>query len=138
MVDLSECIDWPARNNGTYGTLVKYVGGKQKIRCAHRIIYELRVGKIPDGYEIDHLCRNPLCINSNHLEAVTHRENVLRGIGPTAENARKTHCIHGHPFSGDNLGIREDGNRRCRECARAANRRYMKKIGGRRKKCQSK
>lgn len=90
-----------------------------KLRRAHRVAYSHWVGPIPDGYTIDHLCRNRLCVNPKHLEPVTNRENILRGIGPTANNARKTHCAHGHPFAGSNLVVSGDGQeRRCRECVR--------------------
>lgn len=84
---------------------------------AHRWAYEHFVGPIPDGLTIDHLCRNTRCVNPAHLEAVTQRENNLRGIGPPAVNARKTHCVRGHPLSGDNVRI-WGGARWCRECRR--------------------
>lgn len=61
------------------------------------------------GQHVDHLCRNPACVNPSHLEIVTGRENTLRGVGPTAINARKTHCIRGHELSGDNLYVRKCG-----------------------------
>lgn len=85
---------------------------------AHRWAYEHWVGPIPEGLHIDHLCRNRKCVNPEHLEPVTPRENVMRGNGVPARNARKTHCVHGHPFSGDNLRISLRGDRRCRECYR--------------------
>mgnify|MGYP001609562296 CR=1 FL=1 len=66
---------------------------------AHRAMYELLIGPIPPGLVIDHLCRNRGCVNPAHLEPVTMRENVLRGVGVAAENAAKTHCDHGHEFS---------------------------------------
>jgi hypothetical protein len=89
----------------------------RRARPAHRLAYEAEYGPIPMGLVIDHLCRNPLCINPSHLEAVTNRENVLRGFGPPAINARRTHCKHGHPLSGDNLFF-DRGYRRCRICHR--------------------
>lgn len=76
------------------------VGGKAKL--AHRMVYEIFYGKIPQELEIDHLCRNRRCVNPLHLEAVTHRENVLRGEGFAAKNAKKTHCPKGHPHSKEN------------------------------------
>jgi hypothetical protein len=82
---------------------------------AHRAAYILYVGEIPEGLSLDHLCRNPKCINPSHLEPVTHKENVLRGEGIAALNARKIECIRGHEFTTENTII--DGNRRqCRAC----------------------
>lgn len=75
---------------------------------ASRTAYRLYIGKIPDGLHIDHLCRNPSCVNPQHLEAVTNKENCRRGIVAEVHRARqaaKTHCKHGHPFSGDNLYV---------------------------------
>ena len=83
---------------------------------AHRLVYEAVVGPVPEGLQLDHLCRNRLCVNPEHLEPVTNRVNTLRGEGPTALNAKKTHCHKGHPFAGANLIILPDGSRRCRAC----------------------
>ena len=86
---------------------------------AHRWVYEFCVDPIPDGLEIDHLCRVHYCQNPGHLEAVTRRENQLRGRTLTARNVAMTHCIHGHPFDEANTYIRPDGgNRQCRGCGR--------------------
>lgn len=93
--------------------------GVWRSTVAHRVVYEVFVGPIPEGLEIDHLCRNRRCVNPNHLEPVTHRENGLRGESIFAKEARQTHCIHGHPFSGDNLRYKPDGRRRCMTCERA-------------------
>jgi hypothetical protein len=110
------CWAWLGPKNPTsgYGT-VKASG---KSTYAHRVAYTLTHGPIPDGLVIDHLCRNPVCVNPDHLEVVTHRENVLRGIGPAARNARKTHCKHGHPFDEGNTYTDKRGQRHCRSCAR--------------------
>jgi HNH endonuclease len=89
-------------------------------RTAHRVSYENFVGPIPNGMTIDHLCRVRCCINPAHLEAVSNRTNVLRGIGVTAVNHRKTHCVRGHEFSEENT-YHQGGNirwRQCRACER--------------------
>lgn len=84
---------------------------------AHRWSYEHFVGDIPDDLQIDHLCRVRACVNPDHLEPVTSRENTIRGVGPTAVNALKTHCIHGHEFTEDNTYVMPGRNyRRCRAC----------------------
>jgi hypothetical protein len=83
---------------------------------AHRVTYTEAKGSIAEGTHIDHLCRNRWCVNTDHLEQVTPRENTLRGEGATAGHARKTHCNSGHPLSGDNLTFERNGARRCRAC----------------------
>lgn len=106
-----------------------YIKVGKKHRRAHRVAYELCVGTIPEGLSLDHLCRNRLCVNPAHLEPVTHRENVLRGVGITAKHARQTHCLHGHPFDATNT-IHKDGGRICRICDRANKRNwYRRKFG---------
>lgn len=85
---------------------------------AHRVSYEHFIGVIPEELVIDHLCRNKLCVNPDHLEAVSGTENTLRGIGPTAINAAKTECIWGHEFSEENTRVDKHGYRICRTCQR--------------------
>ena len=69
---------------------------------AHRISYGLYKKDVPKELVLDHLCRNRQCVNPEHLEIVTDRENILRGIGPSAINAKKTHCKNGHKFTAEN------------------------------------
>jgi hypothetical protein len=118
-----DCWEWRRyKSEQGYGITSKYCG-KTRWR-AHRLAYELFNGPIPDGLQIDHLCRNRGCVNPSHLEAVTHKENTLRGIGVTAINKRKTRCYRGHPFTGDNYIINYRGERMCRTCRRESCLRY--------------
>ena len=87
-----------------------YIGGRPK--KAHRISYELAKGPIPAGLEPDHKCRVRCCVNPDHLEAVTHRENMKRGVFPQSS---RTHCPSGHPYDESNTYIKK-GLRSCRAC----------------------
>ena len=99
-----------------------------KLGRAHRIVYEALVGAIPDGLVLDHLCRNQMCVNVEHLEAVTPRENTMRSpIAPAAINARKTECKRGHPFNAVNTAIGSKGERVCRTCSRDAHRAFRQR-----------
>ena len=111
--DLGACWLWTA-GVSVYG-YGDFWNGSKRVR-AHRFAYEHLIGPIPDGLDLDHLCRTRSCVNPGHLEAVTHRVNVLRGEGPTARHARKTHCNQGHPFDSVNTYIEPPGFRRCRTC----------------------
>lgn len=117
-VDLvGDCWEWQSSKKYGYGQ----VRVDSKLHLAHRLVYEALIGPIPEGLDIDHLCRNRACVNPLHMEPVTRRENLLRGEGVVAINAAKTHCLRGHPFEGDNLRInqRKYGiERACRECER--------------------
>ncbi len=94
---------------------------QQNLWYAHRLSYVSHVGSIPDGLELDHVCRQRSCCNPSHLEAVTHAENIGRRLwrGPP----KQTHCKRGHPLSGENVDYNKarrtaDGSfeRRCRTC----------------------
>ena len=123
-----ECWMWTGATGERYGRFyVGRDGGKARWRGAHRVVYEALVGPVPSGLELDHLCRNRLCVNPIHLEPVTHQENCRRGrVGKYL--SERTHCKHGHPFSGDNLIVLGAGlGRRCRACRRVINRRSYAK-----------
>lgn len=83
---------------------------KERMTMAHRAAWELFIGPVPDGKTLDHKCRVTLCVNPDHLEPVTNRENILRGTGPSAINARKTLCIRGHELT------QMETQRRCLTC----------------------
>lgn len=86
----SGCWEW-------IGTLSSEGYGRFEKDLAHRVSYRRSVGPIPEGLQLDHLCRNRRCVNPEHLEPVTGRINTLRGETLPAMNAAKTECIHGHP-----------------------------------------
>lgn len=89
--------------------------GNRMLR-AHRVVYEHLVGIQPPELVANHLCYVRNCVNPDHLEFITQRENVLYSHSPVRKNFDKTHCKRGHPLSGDNLYIRPCGSRVCREC----------------------
>jgi hypothetical protein len=124
--DLSGCWIWI----GTVGTKgYGRIAIKGKLYQAHRIVYELLVGPIPNGLQLDHVCRNRLCVNPAHCEPVDNKTNVLRGIGFAAQNAKKTHCSKGHLFDSENTRITNTGRRKCMACDREyARLRYWKPI----------
>lgn len=124
------CWAWIAGKGGKgYG---QFQEKTKKAVSAHLYCYRVLVGPVPDGLTLDHLCRNRCCCNPAHVEPVTLGENVLRGVGDPAQNARKTHCKHGHPFSGSNLYIEKmTGYRVCRVCHLRLTAAYrLKKKGG--------
>jgi hypothetical protein len=103
---------------------VKMLDGVWRPTTAHRTSYIIHKGPIPDGMEIDHLCRNRGCVNPHHLEAVTRRENMLRGASPMAAQAAQTHCVNGHPFDDVNTYYKPGTHKReCRICMRERDRR---------------
>ncbi|MET8377457.1 HNH endonuclease signature motif containing protein [Streptomyces microflavus] len=117
---LGPCWTWTGyRDRDGYGQF--YSQGRKY--PAHRYAYTQMVGPIPVGLVIDHLCRNPACVNPAHLEPVTHAENMRR-----SEPAMRTHCIHGHEFTAANTYYRtasSGGVRQCRACNLDAVARYQ-------------
>lgn len=118
-IDPDGCWRWLGIRHQGYGwTRAPHSGPMSN---AHRVVYEMVFGTLPQGLHVDHLCRVKECVNPDHLEAVSPRVNILRGEGIPAKNARKTHCLRGHPLSGANLYVYK-GGRWCRECRRERNR----------------
>ena len=115
LVDASGCLLWQGSlaAKGYAQTMIN----RKNIRV-HRLVYENINGPIPKGLTIDHLCRVRHCVNSRHMEAVTSKINILRGVGPTAQNARKTHCCRGHEFTDENTHISPQPARVCLTCAK--------------------
>lgn len=115
------CWEW----NGTLhrkGYAQCKLGGRT--RQTHRVAYTVLVGPIPDGLDIDHLCRVRRCVNPSHLEPVTAAENNRRAARAKGRNARarKTHCPQGHPYDEANVYTDPRGDRQCRTCRRERNR----------------
>jgi hypothetical protein len=115
------CWEWTASRISGYGQFARTLP-----RLAHRRAYERLVGPVPEGLELDHLCRNRACVNTDHLEPVTGSENAMRGLRPIQLRSKR-YCPHGHPYSGSNLYIRTDGARECRICRREHVRRHARK-----------
>ncbi len=104
------CWEWTGTcNQFDYGN---FTPSDKKVQKAHRYAWETFVGPIPEGLVIDHLCRNPRCVNPDHLEPVTQQINVRRGA-----HSIKTHCVNGHAYTDENAYWRADGRRSCRLCA---------------------
>ena len=114
--DENGCWVWQGRISASgYGVIWR---GRHRL-SAHRVVYQdLTGGVVRSDLKLDHRCRNRSCCNPAHLQPVTSRENTLRGEGPSAVNARKTHCLRGHAFDGQNTLVNKEGHRRCRECRR--------------------
>jgi hypothetical protein len=113
-----------------YGRIKVRENGVSRTDYTHRVAYEHFIGPIPGGLDLDHLCRNRACCNPHHLEPVTRRENLLRGVGPSALNTVKAECDAGHPFDETNTAYLPDGRRRCRACAVRRTREWQARRAG--------
>lgn len=127
-----DCWVWTASLSNGYG---QFMRSDRKPDLAYKVAYETWRGSVLAGMQLDHLCRVRACCNPWHLEVVTQHENILRGDGYCGKAARKTHCLRGHPLSGDNLvidvtGIGRGYSRQCRECKRLRKARYVARSSG--------
>jgi len=123
-----DCWLHPGPQNGKGYVRMRFNGSRDK-QLAHRVVYEYIKGPIPSGLQLDHLCRVRNCVNPEHLEPVTAKENILRGIGVSAINAKKRFCKRGHEFTIENT-IRvpsRPGIRQCRICENFRDRRRYHK-----------
>ncbi len=118
----SACWEWEAaKDRHGYGK----VHWEGRVAAAHRVVYEALIGSIPEGEQLDHLCRNPACVNPGHLEPVTSRENTRRG----RNGILTTDCPQGHPYDTVNTYTDPRGRRHCRTCHREDQRRRRRREG---------
>ena len=128
-LEAGDCSLWPGGLLQGYGIIWNFQStGKRK--KAHVAAWEQINGPVPEGRVLDHVCRKRSCVNPLHLDLVTPTVNTLRGNGPTAQNARKTHCNKGHPLEGENLMVDYRGRRKCKRCQRDHEMAYQRKTRG--------
>ncbi len=107
------CWLWTAtKSHNGYGQF--YFNGK--LIYSHRFVYQVMIGDIPKGLDLDHLCRVRNCVNPDHLEPVTRQENLSRG--KINQHKNKTHCKRGHKFTNENTRITTKGSRQCLNCVK--------------------
>ena len=137
--DEGGCWIWmSSRSGGGYGTTVMsaktigdYTPSKRLRLYVHRWNYEYFIADIPEGLQLDHLCRVRECVNPYHLEPVTRSENIKRGVGVGSQWSSRTHCSAGHEYTPENTARdRRDNARVCRACRREyARRKRMRRYG---------
>ena len=110
--ETTSCWNWRTNNKNQYGAV--WNSTTQNTQGAHLYVYNLLIGPVPEGLELDHLCRNKICVNPKHLEAVTHKENVRRGNCVAALAARTGVCKRGHNLKETG---RKDHPNQCQKCA---------------------
>lgn len=114
---IDDCWLWIGRLSAKgYGAVS--MPGTGRHRPAHRWVWEAVNGPVPDDLVMDHRCRTRACVNPAHLEPASNRDNIVRGIGPTAVNAHASHCVNGHALNETNTYDRPDGKRDCLDCKR--------------------
>jgi hypothetical protein len=116
----NSCWNWTAscdsKGYGQYA-IGTYKPNSRRNARAHQVSYALTIGEVPENMVIDHLCRNRTCVNPAHMEVVTNKDNILRGVSPSSKHAIKTHCPYGHPYNDSNTRLNA-GSRVCRTCHR--------------------
>lgn len=126
-----DCRVWMGATDNGYGRV--FVDGRA--RRAHRVMWELVNGPIPDDLTIDHLCRIRACINPDHMELVTVAENSRRAtrgkwIARSIRPRLVEECQNGHPYNDENTRIDARGRRSCRVCARLRQAEYVRRRAG--------
>lgn len=124
------CMEWTgSKMKNGYGRFGLNRDFGPAVWFAHRMAYTYWVGPIPEGMDLDHLCRNRACVNPDHLEPKTRRDNLLASgsLSFAAKRAAVTHCPRGHEYTEANTRLSKRNQRNCRECARSF---YEKKSRG--------
>lgn len=116
------CWLWTGGRSGDYAV----INIDHRTHRVHRWLYEHRHGPIPEGMDLDHLCRVRACVNPDHVEPVTRQENLLRGQTIPARNAAKSHCPQGHAFTPENTYVTRLGGRICRACNALHHQKYRR------------